>query len=66
MKTAEKDLLRYKQELTSEKENCFMRLQEGESERIKYKTENAILSEKLTSAKVEVDELKNKLNCEFT
>lgn len=58
--------MRYKSELTQEKENCFVKLQEGESDRIKYKTENAILSEKLSTAKIEIDELRTKLNCEYT
>lgn len=59
-------MYRYKSELAQEKESCFIKLQEGESDRIKYKTENAILSEKLASAKIEVDELRMKLNCEYT
>lgn len=43
-----------------------MKLQEGESDRIKYKTDNAILTEKLTTAKIEIEELRMKLNCEYT
>jgi hypothetical protein len=44
----------------------MIRLQEGESDRIKYKTENAILTEKLSTARIEVEELRMKLNCEYT
>ena len=47
IKGAEKDIARYKQELQQEKETCFQRIQEGESERIKSKTENIILQERL-------------------
>ncbi|CDW83719.1 guanylate-binding n-terminal domain containing protein [Stylonychia lemnae] len=66
LKTAEHESLRYKQELNHEKEQCFTRLQDGESDRIKYKTENAILTERLQNAKAEIDELRMKLNCEYT
>ena len=66
LKTLESDSLRTKQDLAHEKEQCFVRLQEGESERIKYKTENAIMGERLQNAKAEIDELRMRLNCEFT
>lgn len=66
LKTAESESFRYKQELSTEKEQCFSRIQEGESERIKYKTENAILQERYQNAKVEIDELRMKLNCEYS
>ena len=66
LKTAESEAVRFKSELTNEKENCFKKIQDGESERIKFKTENAILTEKFSSAKIEIDELRMKLNCEYT
>ncbi len=66
LKNAESESLRYKTDLTNEKEQCYAKLQEGESDRIKYKTENAILTERLQICKAEVDELRMKLNCEYT
>ena len=65
IKGAEKDIARYKQELQQEKETCFQRIQEGESERIKSKTENIILQERLQNTKAELDELKNKYSVEY-
>ena len=41
-------------------------MQDGESERIQYKTESAILNEKYQNIKKEAEELKMKLNCEYT
>lgn len=66
MKTAEGESLRFKQELNHEKEQCFLKLQEGEGDRIRFKTENAILTERLQNSKAEVDELRMRVNCEFT
>ena len=66
LKTAESESQRYKQELSKEKEQCFVRIQDGESERIKYKTENAILQERYSNTKIEIDELRMKMNCEYS
>ncbi len=66
LKTAENDSCTYKSELNNEKENCFNRLQDSEGDRIKYKTENTLLSERNIAAKIEIDELRMKLNCEYS
>jgi ribosomal protein L16 Arg81 hydroxylase len=66
LKSAESEAISYKSDLNNEKENCFKRLQESESDRIKFKTENTLLTERYTAAKYEIDELRMKLSCEFS
>jgi len=56
-KQLEEDILRYKNELTQEKESSFKKLQEQENERIQKRTENAILTEKVASQKAELDRM---------
>lgn len=65
LKTAEGEVLRYKQELTSEKETSFKRVQETESDRIRLKTENMIMQERATASKAEIEELRAKVNGEY-
>lgn len=66
LKTAENESYMYKSELNNEKESCFRKLQDSEGDRIKFKTENTLLNERYSAAKIEIDELRMKLNCEFS
>ena len=63
---SESEAIRYRNELVSEKEQSFRRLQDIESDRVKLKTENAILQEKYSQARFEIDDLKMRLNCEYS
>lgn len=46
--SAESDASRYRDQYQSERDRSFTRMQDIESERVTLRTENAILSEKLT------------------
>ena len=62
----ESDLFRYKQELIQERELSFKKLQDQENDRVQKRAENAILTEKLQVAKVEIEELKMRVAVEYT
>lgn len=60
MTSAESDASRYRDQYQSERDRNFTRMQDIESERVTLRTENAILSEKLTQAKLEIEDLRKK------
>lgn len=65
-KQMEQEVWRYKQELNNEKENCFRKLQDQETERIQKKTENAFLTEKNQNLQIELEELRKRCSTEYT
>jgi len=58
--SAESDASRYRDQYQSERDRNFTRLQDMETERVTLRTENAILTEKLAQAKMEVDSAKKR------
>lgn len=66
LELAQGDAQKAKMDLLDEKNQIMSKMQEREEERIKLKTEEAILNEKFLKAKTELDELKAKMSSEIT
>jgi hypothetical protein len=65
LKMAEEDTKRLQSDLVKEKDSFYGKIQEREDERIKAKTENAILTEKLMLTRTELDELRVRVSSEI-
>ncbi len=66
LKVNEGEAQRYRSELQSEKESSFRRHQDLESDRIKLRTDHAIMEEKLKQARFEIDDLRVRMNSEYS
>jgi hypothetical protein len=62
LRASDSEAIRFRTDLQNEKEKSFQRHQDLESERISLRTENAILQEKMSQARFELDDMKLRVN----